>query len=184
MSTKTAPAKSEKTEKTEAPKKKLAPLATVLLTPGQKLLKSVFFYEIDEEQERQANKRKYSSELRQPDRPTVATRHKNDGQETMEQLRARIEAELDAETEEMAEMYAQNCIKCGIRPVSPNFVVDKDLGYCEECAELLHLETPQEQLVPDYQDGPGDEDDDISALMKDDDISVDIDEDDLSPDDE
>lgn len=44
----------------------------------------------------------------------------------------------------------RRCTKCGINPASEKFMVERDLAYCEDCAELLHLGTSKEAKPVDY----------------------------------
>lgn len=36
------------------------------------------------------------------------------------------------------------CTKCGMEEALSKFIVDRDTGYCENCAELLRLGTSRE----------------------------------------
>lgn len=62
------------------------------------------------------------------------------------------------------------CTKCGIREIDSKYMVDRDTGYCKECAELLHLGTSREaqkidQGIPRTTDA--DEDDKGELLEED-----------------
>jgi hypothetical protein len=76
---------------------------------------------------------------RAPQVPAAALR-KPKGEESHDELIARIEKELL--TVRMAGkkvQRAQVCTKCCINPVDPGFMVDRDTGYCTECALVLGL---------------------------------------------
>ena len=72
--------------------------------------------------------------------------------ETPEELYARVIAELQEENIRFTqECSRQLCTKCCRNPVSPEYRVDKDLGYCEECAEILGLGRSKEARHLSYQ---------------------------------
>jgi hypothetical protein len=61
-------------------------------------------------------------------------------EETSDELAERIERELQSQSFlKRAPMRPQLCTKCGINAVTPRFTIDRELGYCESCAEILHL---------------------------------------------
>src|SRR5690606_13799497 len=61
-------------------------------------------------------------------------------EETSDELAERIERELQSQSFlKRAPMRPQLCTKCGINAVTPRFTIDRELGYCEGCAEILHL---------------------------------------------
>jgi hypothetical protein len=61
-------------------------------------------------------------------------------EETSDELAERIERELQSQSFlKRARMRPQMCTKCGINAVTPRFTIDRELGYCEICAEILHL---------------------------------------------
>ena len=61
-------------------------------------------------------------------------------EETSDELAGRIERELQSQSFlKRAPMRPQMCTKCGINAVTPRFTIDRELGYCESCAEILHL---------------------------------------------
>jgi hypothetical protein len=61
-------------------------------------------------------------------------------EETSDELAERIERELQSQSFlKRAPMRPQMCTKCGINAVTPRFTIDRELGYCELCAEILHL---------------------------------------------
>jgi hypothetical protein len=65
------------------------------------------------------------------------------------------------------EAATQMCTRCNRNLVSPEFWVDKHLGFCEECAAILKLGQSKEARKVEYQLGAMDgdsldeEDDDI-----------------------
>lgn len=61
-------------------------------------------------------------------------------EESAEELAERIERELQSQSFlKRARLRPQMCTKCGINEVTPRFTIDRELGYCELCAEILHL---------------------------------------------
>ena len=162
--------KAEVVEKSE-PKKSAVksdyPYA-VLLEGGKKPCKFIMFVEIDEQEER-ANKKKVTSEMKNLEK---AIRHKISlAEETQEELTERILKELEEQNAAFTrEAATQICTRCNKNLVSPEFWVDKHLGYCEECAAILHLGQSKEARKVEYQLGAmgGDsldevEDDDIEG---------------------
>jgi len=169
-----APEKVEVAEKAEPKKftvKSDYPYA-VLLEGGKKPCKFIMFVEIDEQEER-ANKKKVTSEMKNLEKkPTSAIRHKISlAEETQEELTERILKELEEQNAAFTrEAATQICTRCNKNLVSPEFWVDKHLGYCEECAAILHLGQSKEARKVEYQLGAmgGDsldevEDDDIEG---------------------
>jgi hypothetical protein len=78
--------------------------------------------------------------VRQVQAPVVVARKQPKGEESHDELIARIEKELL--TVRMAGKKVQReqvCTKCCINPVDPSFMVDRDTGYCTECAIVLGL---------------------------------------------
>ena len=149
--------KAEVVEKSE-PKKSAVksdyPYA-VLLEGGKKPCKFIMFVEIDEQEER-ANKKKVTSEMKNLEKkPTSAIRHKISlAEETQEELTERILKELEEQNAAFTrEAATQICTRCNKNLVSPEFWVDKHLGYCEECAAILHLgQSKEARKVPDAAD--------------------------------
>lgn len=128
---------------------------SILLPEGKKLCKYVMFFEIDEQEER-ANKKKVSSELKNLEKkPTSAIRHKISlAEETQEELTERILKELEEQNLAFTrEAATQICTRCNKNLVSPEFWVDKHLGYCEECAAILKLGQSKEARKVEYQLG-------------------------------
>jgi hypothetical protein len=70
----------------------------------------------------------------------VATLRKPKGEESHDELIARIEKELLTVRMAGKKIHrVQVCTKCCINPVDPSFMVDRDTGYCTECALVLGL---------------------------------------------
>ncbi|MCF0215321.1 MAG: hypothetical protein HUK21_02475 [Fibrobacteraceae bacterium] len=128
----------------------------VLLSGGKKLSKTIIFFEIDEQEER-ANKKKVSSEVKNAEKklPTCAIRHKHSlAEETQEELTERILKELEEQNFAFTrDAASQICTRCNKNVVSPEFWVDKHLGYCEECALILKLGMSKEARKVEYQLG-------------------------------
>ena len=127
----------------------------VLLEGGKKPCKFIMFVEIDEQEER-ANKKKVTSEMKNLEKkPTSAIRHKISlAEETQEELTERILKELEEQNAAFTrEAATQICTRCNKNLVSPEFWVDKHLGYCEECAAILHLGQSKEARKVEYQLG-------------------------------
>ena len=127
----------------------------VLLEGGKRLSKTIMFYEIDEHEDG-ANKKKVSSELKNLEKkPTMSVRRKASlAEETQEELTERILKELEEQNLAFTrEAATQICTRCNKNLVSPEFWVDKHLGYCEECAAILKLGQSKEARKVDYQMG-------------------------------
>ncbi|MCQ2096410.1 MAG: hypothetical protein MJY87_00505 [Fibrobacter sp.] len=140
----------------------------VLLEGVKKLSKAIMFTEVDEQEDR-SNKKKMSSEMKNMDmKPTASIRRKASlAEETQEELTERILKELEEQNLAFErEAATQMCTRCNRNLVSPEFWVDKHLGYCEECAMILKLGQSKEARKVEYQlGGMGDsldeEDDEI-----------------------
>lgn len=53
------------------------------------------------------------------------------------------------------ESVRNKCVKCLGPLAAGEFVVNKDMGYCEECAALLHLgESKESRMFSGFQDDP------------------------------
>ena len=76
---------------------------------------------------------------RVPQAPVVTLR-KPKGEESHDELIARIEKELLTVRMAGKKVHREKvCTKCCINPVDPSFMVDRDTGYCTECALVLGL---------------------------------------------
>ena len=130
--------------------KKFVPFA-VLLQGGKKLSKTIMFIEVNEEAER-VNQKKVSSDAKLERKPTMAIRHKLSlAEETQEELTERILKELEEQNAAFTrEAATQMCTRCNRNLVSPEFWVDKHLGYCEECAAILKLGQSKEARKVEY----------------------------------
>lgn len=61
-------------------------------------------------------------------------------EETPEELVIRIERELEHQFFfKRNAVKPQMCTKCGINSVAVRFTLDKELGYCDDCAKILRL---------------------------------------------
>ena len=154
----------------KAPDQPEEPEDEAILAKGVKRFsKTVMFVEIDEQEDR-SNKKKMSSEMKNLEmKPTASIRHKIAlGEETQEELTERILKELEEQNLAFErEAASQMCTRCNRNLVSPEFWVDKHLGYCEECAMILKLGQSKEARKVEYQlgsmggDSLDEEDDDI-----------------------
>jgi hypothetical protein len=119
---------------------------------NRKGLKATFIKEYTENEDR-SSKKKYQNELKQVSHPTVSIRKKRSvHEESPEELIERIARELEEQkAHSSSDITKQKCTKCGVFPVADMFRIDKDLGYCEECAEILHLGETKEARKVDYQ---------------------------------
>ena len=166
----TAPVEPVTEEKTADRKKNVPDYAYAVLLQGVKRLsKTIMFVKVDESEDR-ANKKKMSSDVKNLDmKPTSALRHKASlAEETQEELTERILKELEEQNKMFErEVATQMCTRCNRNLVSPEFWVDKHLGFCEECAAILKLGQSKEARKVEYQLGAMDgdsldeEDDDI-----------------------
>ena len=141
----------------------------VLLQGVKRLSKTIMFIKVDESEDR-SNKKKMSSDVKNLDmKPTSPIRHKASlAEETQEELTERILKELEEQNRLFErEAATQMCTRCNRNLVSPEFWVDKHLGFCEECAAILKLGQSKEARKVEYQLGAMDgdsldeEDDDI-----------------------
>lgn len=135
--------------------KVLPPFSILLEGSNYRLAKSIMFYEVDEHEDG-ANKKKVSSELKQLEKkPTSSIRRKASlAEETQEELTERILKELEEQNLAFTrEAATQICTRCNKNLVSPEFWVDKHLGYCEECAAILKLGQSKEARKVEYQLG-------------------------------
>jgi len=123
-----------------------------ILLRSYKLQRSSFFFEVQEADER-VNKKKYTGDVKVPEKPTICVRNRSSlVEETPEELIERLAQELEEEHFGMLrEFGSQMCTKCGRNPVSIEYRVDKDLGYCEDCADILRLGQSKEARKSDYQ---------------------------------
>ena len=130
--------------------KKFVPFA-ILLQGGKKLSKTIMFTEVNEEAER-VNQKKVSSDAKLERKPTMSIRHKLSlAEETQEELTERILKELEEQNAAFTrEAATQMCTRCNRNLVSPEFWVDKHLGYCEECAAILKLGQSKEARKVEY----------------------------------
>lgn len=144
------PAKPTKPAPVVKPEPEVVEDDAILLRGGVKITKVAFFFE--EAEQDSATKKKVSG-AEAVEKPTASMRHRASlAEETPEELYARVIAELQEENLRFAkECSRQLCTKCCRNPVAPEFRVDKDLGYCEECAEILGLGSSKEARHLNYQ---------------------------------
>lgn len=106
---------------------------------SKKTTKSSFIYEINEAEER-LNKKKYT-EIKPAETLTRAIRSSDRrGEESQEEMEARIARLLQEDDRANYDPdHVQYCTKCGIFPVAEMYVIDRNLGFCDDCAMLLRL---------------------------------------------
>ena len=74
-----------------------------------------------------------------------ARRKDTAAEETPEELGERIERELQHQSFfKRSTLKPQMCTKCGISVVVPRFTIDRELGYCDGCADILRLGATKE----------------------------------------
>ena len=131
----------------------------VLLQGVKRLSKTIMFTKVDEAEDR-SNKKKMSSDVKVDVKPTSSIRHKASlAEETQEELTERILKELEEQNRIFErEAATQMCTRCNRNLVSPEFWVDKHLGFCEECAAILKLGQSKEARKVEYQLGSMDGD--------------------------
>ncbi len=95
-------------------------------------------------------------------------------EESPEELVERIEKELENQhIFKRNVLRPQLCTKCGLNVVSERFTIDKELGYCTDCAEILHLGETKEARKMDFlpalpkKDGAAAGEDDIDKDIED-----------------
>jgi hypothetical protein len=122
----------------------------------RKASRASVFSEINEAEER-ANKKKYS-EIKPAETLTRALRGADRrAEESQEEMEARINRLLQEEDRSNADpSKEQLCTKCGLFPVSTMFVIDRNLGFCDECASLLRLGETKEAKTFEFGIGNND----------------------------
>ncbi|MFC1585515.1 hypothetical protein ACFL5V_08225, partial [Fibrobacterota bacterium] len=114
-------------------------------------LKKLFFHEIPANSERIIKRGDKNA-------PVAAVgsdkQHRKQGlskEETPEELVERIARELDEQhIFKRGILGPPKCTKCGINDAIEEFTIDKELAYCADCAELLHLGHTKEARKLDY----------------------------------
>ncbi|HKP98328.1 MAG TPA: hypothetical protein VJ385_21540 [Fibrobacteria bacterium] len=54
--------------------------------------------------------------------------------------------------------FSKRCVKCLAAMPNPDWIVNKDMAYCNECAALLHLgESKESRIFNDMQDKVSDQ---------------------------
>lgn len=131
------------------------------LTVPKKTSKTSFIYEINEAEER-LNKKKYT-EIKPEEKLTKAIRTSDRrGEESQEEMEARIARLLQEDDRSNVDPdHIQWCTKCGIFPVTDMYVIDRNLGFCDECAFLLRLGETKEAKTFDF--GIGSNEDEEAA---------------------
>lgn len=157
----TKPAKDTKTAKGTAP---AAPVdAFPALDPNVKRPAKPFFIEVKPGVERVIKRGDKSAASQAID---LQARRKGPAtEETPEELAERIERELQSQSFlKRSSLRPQLCTKCGINAVTPRFTIDRELGYCEGCAEILRLgETKEARRMEFNLAARKDEKDEIAA---------------------
>jgi len=83
-------------------------------------------------------------------------------EETTEELGERIERELQHQSFfKRSTLKPQMCTKCGVSVVAPRFTIDRELGYCDGCAEILRLGATKEARRMEFNPSVKKENDDI-----------------------
>ncbi len=83
-------------------------------------------------------------------------------EETTEELGERIERELQHQSFfKRSTLKPQMCTKCGVSVVAPRFTIDRELGYCDGCAEILRLGATKEARRMEFNPSVKKESDDI-----------------------
>jgi hypothetical protein len=133
------------------------------LLSARKASRGSVFSEINEAEER-ANKKKYS-EIKPVETLTRSLRGaERRGEESQEEMEARINRLLMEEDRSNADPNKEQiCTKCNLFPVTPMFVIDRNLGYCDECATLLRLGETKEAKTFEFGIGNNGEDEDDAA---------------------
>jgi hypothetical protein len=136
---KPAKVKGEKLSKAEKAAAAAAPAeAFPALDPSVKRPAKPFFLEVKPGVERVIKRGDKSAAS--PVLDIQARRKGPAAEESSEELAERIERELQSQSFlKRNRMRPQLCTKCGINAVAPRFTIDRELGYCDPCAEILHL---------------------------------------------
>ena len=123
-----------------------------MLQGGKKLSKTLLFTEAKDESDHANQKKVTSDSSKTEKKPTMAIRRKISlAEETQEELTERILKELEEQNAAFTrEAATQMCTRCNRNLVSPEFWVDKHLGYCEECAMILKLGQSKEARKVEY----------------------------------
>ncbi len=104
----------------------------------------LFFIEVKPGSER-VIKRGDKSLATPPPLDIQARRKDTATEETSEELVERIERELQHQSFfKHNALKPQMCTKCGINAVAERFTIDRELGYCLDCADILRLGATKE----------------------------------------
>ncbi len=150
----TMPGKDSKKAEKAAPKGKAdAKPKGEVAEPAPKVAKKpvkTFFREISQEDERIVRRGNKVAASHLP-LDVQNRRRGNSADESPEELVERIEKELEHQHIFKRNLLRpQMCTKCGINVVSVRFTIDKELGYCDDCAEILHLGETKEARKIDF----------------------------------
>jgi len=86
-------------------------------------------------------------------------------EETAEELVERIERELQHQSFfKRNTLKPQMCTKCGIHVVAEKFTIDRELGYCSSCAEILRLGATKEARRMEFNPSMKKEGDAVAAV--------------------
>jgi hypothetical protein len=133
------------TSKTPQPK-----IDSSLMVQGAKFIKTSFFHDIEKEDH--SGKRKHLAHSKSQEKPTAWSRPKIGSSIDSKNLVEILSQQLEYENRTYFEgCEGQICTKCNIGYVDQKFYVNKSLGYCTECAELLELGQSKEGVFSDAQ---------------------------------
>lgn len=159
---KTPPA--PKKETTAASKSKTASSKVAETQAPEVLIKrpaKLFFIEVKPGAERVIKRGDKS--LTTPASMDIQSRRKDTAaEETTEELGERIERELQHQSFfKRSTLKPQMCTKCGVSVVVPRFTIDRELGYCDGCADILRLGATKEARRMEFNPSVKKESDDI-----------------------
>lgn len=129
-----------------APKPGVQPLAEKRQIP-----KNLFFREVPEGAERVIRRGDKEAAIAALGSDKLSRNKDLSKDESPEELIERIAKELDEQhIFKRGALGPPICTKCGVAPAVEKFTIDKELAYCAECAELLHLGETKEARKLDY----------------------------------
>jgi len=143
------PKAAHKPTKQATPKQPAVKIESALMVPGAKFFKTSFFFDAEKEY---GNKYKHGIQQKLPEKPTSSSRSKISGSLDGKNLVEILSQQLEHENRTYFEGCEwQICVKCNKNNVDPKYYVDKSLGHCTECAELLGLGQSKEGVFSDAQ---------------------------------
>jgi hypothetical protein len=146
---KPVPKKPAPTSKVAAPKQAASKVESALMISGAKFVKMPFFFDAEKEY---GSKYKHGVLQKLPEKPTACSRIKISGPLDGKNLVEILSQQLEHENRTYFEgCEGQICVKCNKNNVDPKYYVDKSLGHCTECAELLGLGQSKEGVFSDAQ---------------------------------